>query len=202
MLSQFVITCLFRSIRPIFGLYGRFKKRIDLRKLAAPAAHRRDSSYLSVRDEQRLEPLVPARRRRTWPLCTWLMRGCTCSKTDTYGATYPGTFRRGGWTVYCYFSKWQDMGLRRLSLLRWSSPRIPCVVRELPWMSLERARTRTPKRYASFLWGYATGGHTGKNSQASRPALAPFEPPASSLLMNCRPRKGRSQSTVISSLAR
>jgi transposase len=81
-----------------------------MEKLGAPPARKRYSSDLSARDWQRLEPLLPVRRRSKWPLLSVVNAVLYVLKNGCLWRDLPGDFPPWG-TVYWYFANWQDAGV-------------------------------------------------------------------------------------------
>ena len=71
---------------------------------------KRYGSDLSVRDWQRLEPLLPVRRRSKWPLLEVVNAVLYVLKNGCVWRDLPGDFPPWA-TVYWYFGKWQEEGV-------------------------------------------------------------------------------------------
>nr|WP_156175858.1 transposase [Hymenobacter terrenus] len=74
-----------------------------------PAARKRYSSDLSLRDWQRLAPLFVVERRSKWPLAEVVNAILYVLKNGCVWRDLPGDFPPWG-TVYWYFTKWEVDG--------------------------------------------------------------------------------------------
>lgn len=83
-----------------------------MKAIAELPKRKKYSSDLSVRDWQRLEPLLLAhvKRRSKWPLVEVVNAVLYVLKNGCLWRDVPGEFPPWG-TVYWYFSKWQQDGV-------------------------------------------------------------------------------------------
>ena len=78
--------------------------------IASLPARKRYRSDLSIREWQRVEPLLQVRRRSKWPLLELVNAVLYVLKNGCMWRDLPGDFPPWG-TVYWYFGKWQNEGV-------------------------------------------------------------------------------------------
>ena len=80
-----------------------------MNQTSAKAVRKRYSSDLSIRDWQRLEPLLVVRRRGKWPLLEVVNAILYVLKNGCVWRDLPGDFPPWG-TAYWYFAQWEADG--------------------------------------------------------------------------------------------